>query len=235
MLPFFYFCCEKRKPRSGATAISFPALILRALFIRKDGVKSKLLACLTGIVILSVPSLLWAGKPMDEIRGVVTRAIQVLKEPEMNSNYQRKEIVGQVEKIIDPIFDFREMAKRSLGIHWRDLTPEERQEFVPLFKDFLAKVYLGRIGPYNGEKVRFTSETVGTNYAEVDTQVVGKNGDQVPVVYLVKRKDGDWKVYDVVVDNISIDNNYRSQFDRVISRSSYQELVKRIKQKVDAS
>ncbi len=172
---------------------------------------------------------------MDEIRVAVTKAIQILKEPEMKSNHQSKEIDGQVEKIIDPVFDFREMAKRSLGIHWRDLTPEERQEFVPLFKDFLAKVYFARIGSYNGEKVRFTGETVGTNYAEVDTQVIRRNGDQIPVVYMVKRTDSDWKVYDVIVDNISIDNNYRSQFDRVISRSSYQELVKRIKQKVDAS
>ena len=172
---------------------------------------------------------------MDEIRGVVTKAIHVLQEAEMKSDYQSKKIVGQVEKIIDPVFDFREMAKRSLGIHWRDLTPEEQQEFVPLFKDFLAKVYFARIGSYNGEKVRFTGETVGTNYAEVDTQVIGKNGDQFPIVYRVKRIDDNWKVYDVIVDNISIDNNYRSQFDRVISRSSYQELVKRIKQKVDAS
>jgi phospholipid transport system substrate-binding protein len=163
---------------------------------------------------------------MDEIRVAVTQALQILKEPEMKSNHERKELDARLGKIIDPVFDFREMAKRSLGIHWRDLTPEERQEFVPLLQDFLSNVYLGRIAFYNGEKVRFTCETVGKNYAEVDTQVVGKNGDQVPVVYLVKRKDGDWKVYDVVVDNVSIDNNYRSQFDRVISRSSYQELVK---------
>ena len=123
--------------------------------------KSKLLACLTGIFILSVPSLLWAGKPLDEIRVAVTQALQILKEPEMKSNHERKELDGRLGKIIDPIFDFREMAKRSLGIHWRDLTPEERQEFVPLFKSFLSNVYLGRIGFYNGEKVRFTGETVG--------------------------------------------------------------------------
>jgi phospholipid transport system substrate-binding protein len=198
-------------------------------------VKSKLLACLTGIFILSVPSFLWAGKPMDEIRVAVTQALQILKEPEMKSSHERKELDARLEKIIDPVFDFREMAKRSLGIHWRDLTPEERQEFVPVFKDFLSNVYLGRIAFYNGQKVRYTGETVGNNYAEVDTRVIAKNGDQFPVVYMLKRADGDWKVYDVVVDNISIDNNYRSQFDRVISRSSYQELVKRIKQKVDAS
>jgi phospholipid transport system substrate-binding protein len=140
-----------------------------------------------------------------------------------------------LEKIVDPVFDFREMAKRALGIHWRDLTAQERQEFVPLFKDFLNKIYVGKLGLYNGGKVLFTGETVGTNYAEVDTQVGARNGDQVPVVYMLKRMGGDWKVYDVVVDNVSIDNNYRSQFDRVISSSSYQELVKRIKQRVGTS
>jgi phospholipid transport system substrate-binding protein len=196
---------------------------------------SKLLACLTGILILLSPSLLWADKSMDEIRGVVTKAIQILKEPGMKSNDQRKEIVGRLEKIVDPVFDFREMAKRSLGIHWRDLTPQERQEFVPLFKDFLNKIYVGKLGLYNGGKVLFTGETVGTNYAEVDTQVGARNGDQVPVVYMLKRMGGDWKVYDVVVDNVNIDNNYRSQFDRVIYSSSYQELVKRIKQRVGTS
>jgi phospholipid transport system substrate-binding protein len=197
--------------------------------------KSKFLACLIGILILLNPSFLWADKPMDEIRGEVTKALQILKEPGMKSNDQKQELAGRLEKIIDPIFDFREMAKRSLGLHWRDLRPEERQEFVTLFRDFLRTVYLSRMGVYNGEKVLFTGETVGTNYVEVDTQVVSKNGDQVPVVYMLKRTDGDWKVYDVVVDNVSIDNNYRSQFDRVISQSSYRELVKRMKQKINAS
>ena len=198
--------------------------------------KSKFLGCLTGIFILLNPSLLWADKPTDEIRRVVTKATQILKEPEMKSNYRRKELVGRLQEIIDPVFDFREMAKRSLGLHWKNLTAEERDEFVPLFQDFLHKVYLGKLGLYNGEKVLFTGETVGTNYAEVDTQVGAKNGDQVPVVYMLKRMGGDdWKVYDVVIDDVSIDNNYRSQFDRVISSSSYQELVKRIKEKVGAS
>lgn len=183
---------------------------------------------------MSVPSLLCADKPMDEIRVAITQALQILNESEMKSNPERRELDERLEKIIDPVFDFKEMAKRSLGIHWRDLTPEERQEFVPLFKDFLRNVYLGRIGFYNGQKVLFTGETVSDNYAEVDTRVVPRNDDEFPVVYMLKRTGGDWKVYDVVVDNVSIDNNYRSQFDRVISGSSYQELVKRMKQKVDA-
>jgi phospholipid transport system substrate-binding protein len=197
--------------------------------------KSRFFACLVGIFILSVPSLLWAGKPMDEIRLAVTQALRVLKDPAIKSKYEGKELDERLRKIIDPLFDFREMAKRSLGIHWRDLTPSEQQEFVPIFKDFLSGVYLRRIEFYNGEKVLFTGDTVGDNYAEVDTRVVAKNGDQFPVVYMAKRTGGDWKVYDVVIDNVSIDNNYRSQFDRVISRSSYQDLLKRMKQKLDAS
>jgi phospholipid transport system substrate-binding protein len=200
---------------------------------RKNGMKSKSLVCLTGIFILLKPSLLWADKPTDEIRHVVTKVTQILKEPEMKS--RRKELVGRLQEIIDPVIDYREMAKRSLGLHWRDLTPKEREEFVPLFKDFLHKVYLGKLGLYNGEKVLFTGETVETNYAEVDTQVGAENGDQVPVVYMLKRMGDDWKVYDLVIDDVSIDNNYRSQFDQVIASSSYQELVKRIKQKVGPS
>ena len=170
---------------------------------------------------------------MDEIRVAVTKAIQILKEPGMKSQHERKDLVGQLRKTIDPIFDFREMAKRSLGPHWRDLTPKQRAAFVPLFKDFLGQVYLGRITSHDVEKVPFTRETLDKDYAEVDTKVLAGNGDQVSVVYLLKRTDGDWKVYDLIIDNVSIVNNYRAQFDRVISDSSYQELVTRIKKKID--
>jgi phospholipid transport system substrate-binding protein len=198
-------------------------------------VKSILAAWLSAIFILSGASLFAAVKPIDEIRVAVTKAIQILKEPGMKSQHERKEVVEQFRKTVEPIFDFREMAKRSLGPHWRDLTSEEQQAFVPLFKDFLSKAYLGRITAYKGKKVLFTRETLDKEYGEVDTNASAENGDQVPFVYLLKRTDGNWKVYDMIIDNVSIVNNYRAQFDRVISHSSYQELVKRIKQKIEAS
>ena len=197
--------------------------------------KSKLAAWLSAIFILSSASSFSAVRPMDEIRVAVTKAIQILKAPGMKSRHERKNLVGQLRKTVDPIFDFEEMAKRSLGPHWRDLTSEERQAFVPLFRDFLGQVYLGRITSHDVEKVLFTRETLDKDYAEVDTKVVAGNGDQVSVVYLLKRADGDWKVYDLIIDNVSIVNNYRAQFDRVISDSSYQELVTRIKKKIDVS
>ncbi len=197
--------------------------------------KSRLAAWLSAAFILSSVSSFSAVKPIDEIRVAVTKAIQVLKEPGMQSKSERQELIARLQKILDPIFDFGKMAKRSLGPHWRSLTPEQRQDFVQLFRRFLAKVYLGRIISHKDDKVLFTRETVGKDYAEVDTKVSAGNGDQTPVVYMLKRTDGDWKVYDVIIDNVSIVNNYRAQFDSVISHSSYQELVRRIKQKIAAS
>ncbi len=107
--------------------------------------KSKLLVGLATIFVLSSASSFSAVKPIDEIRVAVTKAIQVLKEPGTKSKHERQELVGRLETIVDPIHDFREMAKRSLGPLWKSLTPEQRGEFVPLFRDFLGKVYLGWI------------------------------------------------------------------------------------------
>jgi len=197
--------------------------------------KSKLLVLLTGILILSVPPALWASKPINEIRIVVNHALQIVKESRLESKQKRQDLVGRLEKIIDPLFDFKEMAKRSLGLHWSTLTQEERQEFVPLFRDFLGKVYLGRVNSYNGEQVLFIGETLGHDYAEVDTKVVDEKGNQLPVVYMVKHHDGDWKIYDVLIDHVSLVDNYRSQFDRVIAGSSYRELVERMKQRLSPS
>ena len=207
------------------------ALVLLKPF--KEGnsnVKTKLAAWLSVIFLLSSVSSFAAVEPIDEIRVAVTKAIQILKEPGTISQHE-----GQLREAVDSIFDFREMAKRSLGLHWRDLTAKEQQAFVPLFRDFLGQVYLGRITSHDVEKVLFRREELDKDYAEVDTRVIGGHGDQVPVVYLLKREDGDWKVYDLIVDNVSIVNNYRAQFDHVISHASYQELVKRIKEKIAAS
>ena len=200
----------------------------------KSEMKAKLLAGLAGVVILSIPATLWASKPIDEIRTVVNHALQMVRHSKLESRQEKEALVGRLEGIIDPLFDFNEMAKRSLGLHWKTLTPEERREFVPLFRDFLGRIYLGRVKSYNGEKVLFVGEQLGKNYAEVDTQVVGQTGNQLPVVYMLKRDDDDWKIYDVLIDHVSLIDNYRSQFDSVIAGSSYQGLVERMKQKINA-
>jgi phospholipid transport system substrate-binding protein len=112
------------------------------------------------------------------------------------------------------------MARRSLGAHWRRRTPAEQEEFAKLFRAFLEKVYSDKIGLYDGERVVFGRETFEQDHAQVESTVINAKSEQISVVYRVKRTDGKWKVYDAVIENISIVNNYRSQFDRVISKSS---------------
>jgi phospholipid transport system substrate-binding protein len=171
------------------------------------------------------------GEPLEVVRTAAERAIEVLKDPQLIAKEKRTERINRLKEIVNPIFDYEEMAKRSLGPHWRRRSPVEQQEFVQLFRDYLEKVYADRIDLYAGEKASFGRETLDGSFAQVESTMVNPKGEEVAVVYKLRRTNGRWKVYDAVVENISIVNNYRSQFDRVISRSSYDELKKLLKEK----
>ena len=102
-----------------------------------------------------------------------------------------------------------------------------------LFRAFLERIYSDKIGLYGGERVRFGREVLDNDFAQVETTIIRSKGEEIAVVYKLRQFNSQWKVYDAVVDNISIINNYRSQFDRVISSSSYEELVKRLQGKAE--
>ena len=172
-----------------------------------------------------------AGEPLELVKSVVEGGIAVLKDPKLKSPEQKRERVERLKEIINPIFDYNEMARRSLGAHWRRRSPVEQEEFVRLFRGFLEKVYSDKIDFYDGQKVMFGRETIDQEYAQVESTMVNPKGEESSVVYRLRRTDGKWKVYDAVVENISIVNNYRSQFDRVISKSSYEELKKMLREK----
>ena len=172
-----------------------------------------------------------AGEPLELVKVAAEGAIAVLKDPKLKSPDQKKERVERLKEIINPIFDYNEMARRSLGAHWRRRSAAEQEEFVGLFRAFLEKIYSDKIDFYDGQKVMFGRETVDQEYAQVDSIMINPKGEENSVVYRLKRTDGKWKVYDAVVENISIVNNYRSQFDRVISKSSYEELKKMLREK----
>ncbi len=180
---------------------------------------------------LSGPFSASAGEAMDQIRSAVDRAIRILNDPHLMSKDKKKERVARLREVVDPLFDFGEMARRCLGSHWRSRSPAEQQEFVSLFRKFLEKIYADKSDLYEGEKIIVSRETVDKDYAEVDSKVINKQGEEFSVLYRLRQTDGKWKVYDVVVEGISIVNNYRSQFHRVITNSSYEELIKRIKEK----
>ena len=181
---------------------------------------------------LGVSHLAQAGEPLDLVRTAVDKAVQILKDPKLQPADKKKERIDRLREAVNPIFDYEEMAKRALGTHWRRRTPAEQEEFVILFRDFLEGIYSDKIDLYGGEKVRFGRQTVDEDFAQVESTIINPKGEEIAVNYKLRRVNGKWKVYDAVVENISIINNYRSQFDRVISGSSYQELVKRLREKV---
>ena len=178
----------------------------------------------------TVPAL-FAGEPLELVKVSANRAIQILKDPKLQSKEKKKERIERLKEIVNPLFDYEEMARRSLGPHWRRRSPQEQQEFVKLFRDYLEKTHSDKVDLYAGDKVIYGRETVEDDYAQVETTFVNTKGEEFSVVYRLRRVGGKWKVYDAVVENISIVNNYRSQFDRVISKSSFEELMRLLKEK----
>ena len=172
-----------------------------------------------------------AGEPLTFVKTAVDGAIAVLKDPKLKPADHKMERIERLKEIVNPMFDYDEMARRSLGAHWRRRSSAEQAEFVGLFRAFLEKIYSDKIDFYDGQRVMFGRETIDQDYAQVDSTMINAKGEESSVVYRLKRTDGKWKVYDAVVENISIVNNYRSQFDRVISKSSYEELKRMLKEK----
>jgi phospholipid transport system substrate-binding protein len=173
-----------------------------------------------------------AGEPLDVVKTAAESSIQILRDPTLKSEDKKRARIDRLREVLDPIFDFTEMAKRALGSHWRRRTPAEQEEFVKLFRDFLERIYSEKVNLYDGEKVVFGRETVENDFAEIESTVVNIKGEEIHVVYRLRRADGKWKVYDALVENVSIINNYRSQFDRILSKSSFDELKKRLREKL---
>jgi len=172
-----------------------------------------------------------AGVPGDQVRQSVDKLLAILKDPQLKGESKKNERRDKLKEVIYQRFDFTEMARRSLGSEWRRRSPEEQREFVKLFTGLLERAYLDNIESYNGEKFRFLKEQEDNNQAQVDTKIVGNKGQEFSVNYRLHNRNGDWKVYDVVIEDISLINNYRSQFNRMLATSSYEELVNRMKGK----
>jgi len=174
-----------------------------------------------------------AGVPTDQVRATVNRVLMILKDPALNSAGAKEARRAELSKAILPRFDFVEMAKRSLGAEWRRRTPAEQKEFVRLFTALLKDSYVDSIESYRGEKVVYRGESQDGDYADVGTKMIDKRGQEFAIDYRLNLEGSEWKVYDVIIENISIVNNYRSQFQRILSRSSFAELLRRLSDKVD--
>jgi phospholipid transport system substrate-binding protein len=173
-----------------------------------------------------------AGEPTEAIRGAVNQGVEILKNVKLDNPKQRTQVIDRLRHIVYPLFDFNEMAMRSLGANWRRLSPEQRKEFVSTFTALLEKTYADQIDLYEGQKVVYGAESIDGNFAQVDSRIIDKNNQTYSVVYRLHRVDNKWRIYDVVAENISLVNNYRSQFNRVIAKSSFEELLRIMKQQL---
>jgi phospholipid transport system substrate-binding protein len=174
-----------------------------------------------------------AGLPTDQIKSTVDKAVMVLKDPRLKPAAKLKERRDQLRQILFARFDFTEMAKRALGSNWRRRTPQEQEEFIRLFSDVLERAYADIIESYTDEKIVYVYERVDGTYADVASKILTSRGEEYSINYKVHLISNEWKVYDVVAENISLVNNYRSQFNRVISNASYEELVRRLRDKAE--
>ena len=189
------------------------------------------LALITSAVFCLVRTpLVLAEQPIEQIRQTVDHVTRVLKETGSNPNASKADTVEKIRLVLLPQFDFAEMAKRSLGSYWRSLNGREN-EFVSVFTAFVEKAYMGTLESYRGEKVLYLRERVEQNLAQVDTQIVPARGDAIAVSYRLHLVENQWKVYDVVVENISLVNNYRSQFSRILATASIDELLSKLRAK----
>ena len=198
-------------------------------------IRKALIIC--GIPALVFFSLSFAREgPTAQVKGTIDKVLDILRDPALKGEEKGDVRAAQLKKVIYSRFAFEEMAKRCLGVHWRNRTPQERKEFVDIFSDLLEQSYRSKIERYTDQEISYTGERVDdTQFGVVNTEIVDKRENlAIPIDYKVIRHDGQWKVYDVVIDGISLISNYRSQFNRIIQRSSYAELVNRMRAKQES-
>jgi len=185
------------------------------------------------ILSLSLLGSAYAGLPTDQVRQTVDKVLNILNNKELKKPGKAKERRTAIRKAVGEKFDFEEMAKRSLALYWKQRTPEEKKEFVSLYSDLLERSYIKKIENYSDEKIIYTDEKIDDGYAIVKTKIITKRNVEIPIEYRLLKKNNKWDVYDVVIEGVSLVNNYRNQFSKIIRTNSYEELVKRMKNKQD--
>ena len=177
---------------------------------------------------------MYAGAPMDAVKVNADKVLDVLRDPKLKAPSAKEIKKDKLRAIYTTMFDEVELSRRSLGMNWNKLNAAQRQEFVKLFEQVLEKAYADRILAYTNEKIEFTKESaVGTNLAEVRTKVVTAS-KEIPITYRVILKDGAWKVYDVVIENVSLVQNYRTQFNDILAKNTPEQLLEILRKKVTA-
>jgi len=171
-----------------------------------------------------------AGGATEAMKSTIDEVMRILGDKELKHPEKAGQRRKMLEKVVGDRFDYTEMSRRSLGSAWTGLSAAEREEFVGLFQTLLVNTYAEKVETYSGEGVHYINERTEKDYAEVRTKVLtGKT--EIPLDYRLLQRDSVWRVYDVVVDGVSLVNNYRGQFSKILKNGSFAELIDQLRKK----
>jgi phospholipid transport system substrate-binding protein len=174
----------------------------------------------------------YAGAPLDTVQANVNKVLDVLRDPNLKGESAKGTKKEKLEAIYEQMFDGVELSLRTMGGDWKKLNPAQQKEFVQLYRQILEKAYIDKILSYTNEKIVFPKESmVSNNQAEVQTKVI-TSSKEIPIFYKVILKGGTWKVYDVVIENVSLVQNYRSQFNSILAKNTPDQLLEILRKKV---
>jgi phospholipid transport system substrate-binding protein len=183
------------------------------------------------VCILSSAQGAWAATATEQLKGAIDRVLATIDNPALKGDGKILERRAAVRRIANEIFDFGEIARRSLGRYWLPLSEAQRTEFVGLFGDLLERSYLSQIELYGGEKIVYSGERVDADLAAVSTKIMTKKGTEMSVDYRLLKRGDRWMIYDISVEGISLVSNYRTQFNKIIQTNGYPSLVEKMKSK----
>jgi phospholipid transport system substrate-binding protein len=198
----------------------------------KEEVMKKYLISMVLTVCLICPAPALAGVPLDTVKGYSDKVLEVLRDPALKAEAAKKTKKDKLRAISEKMFDFTELSKRTLTINWKRLSPDQQKEFISLYTSILEDAYSDKILAYRDEKILFNKEVPLTaTTVEVQSTVMQKTAE-IPIYYRVILKDGVWRVYDVVVEGVSLISNYRTQFKDILSNNPPESLLETLRKKV---
>ena len=184
-------------------------------------------------ILIVLPIQGYAATPKETVETGVNNLLKTLGDPKFKAKTKDQQI-ATIGTQIEAIFDFTELSKRTLGRDWKKMSAEQQTEFVKLFKQLLQGVYADRLLAYSDQKIIFDKETMlKKGRAEVQSYLQTSDGNKIPLFYRLTDKSGSWKVYDVIIEGVSMVKNYRTQFKQILSKGSPDKLIEKLRKKVN--
>ncbi len=184
------------------------------------------------LVVWLFPIQVHADSALDTIKSRINQVLVVLRDPALKSDSSREVKKKRLRQIFDNAFDYVELSRNTLSRNWDKLKPDQQKEFMQLYRTLLENVYLDLILSYKDQEVVFGKErSLGENKVEVDTKVIS-GSTEIPINFRLISQSGDWRIYDFVIENISVVSNYRSQFGRILTKQSPEEMLASLRKQV---